>query len=304
MASVADSNADSTEPSVDPVASAAEDEKQTSIEEGALDFYARRTLSTVNCTAGRSSFVAGLTYYELGRFGFFGHGERASANYGRAVAAAFMFAVLSVSTSSLFSAKLTKLCMHAAQRGFVFGGVSISRLAYRFYNYTYYCLSIALMFLGFNYYPTSCGSSASTCQKAEQAAAERNSTVECTDDTIREAGCDFSMYRWIPLAFGILMLLLILLMPRRLNEIWRRSGGEKVNEHGEMEQSKRFSPKNMRESNPQDTSAEASCRRTARARTSLDNTSYYRLGRSFAGRTQRVRRQGVRLARQPVSVLR
>lgn len=170
-----------------------------------MDEYASGTLETTQAPSQRSAFLAGFCYYEMGRHAFFGDGAGVSVFYVRALMGTFVFSVISVSVASLFARYLTTLTFPAAQRGYVAAARNWSRGVLRSNAIAYLCFAVAQMYLGYTYYPTSCGSAFSSCAAAREYA---NSTdVNCADEEIlAEAGCQATQYRLVPFAGGIVMI--------------------------------------------------------------------------------------------------
>lgn len=88
-----------------------------------MDPLAKASLASTVAPAGRAAFLAGFTYYEMGRYIFYGTGSEQdwSVHYVRALCGAFAMAVLSVSISSIYGRYLLTLQLPKAQRGFALG---------------------------------------------------------------------------------------------------------------------------------------------------------------------------------------
>ncbi len=207
-----------------------------------IDSLAKASIAFTAAPAGRAAFLAGFVYYEMGRHGFYGTGVDWSVWYIRFLTGAFALAVLSVSVSSMYGRYLLTLRSLAAQRGYTLGGRNWSRGVSRFFFLSYLCLAVAQMFLGFVYFPTSCGSALATCDKLQKAAANGTANytkTPCATDwqmvdaeLLQRAGCTPMSEPWIPFVGGIIMFVGIITMLLRSATAFKKSGGVKFDEHG------------------------------------------------------------------------
>ena len=222
-----------------------------------MDPLAKASLASTVAPAGRAAFLAGFTYYEMGRYAFYGTGrtEDWSVHYIRALCGAFVMAVLSVSISSMYGRYLLTLRLPRAQRGYALGARNWARAVAHFYFLSYLCLAIAQMFLGYVYFPTSCGNSVTTCNMAKKAAAATtpsnatNSssgggedptmkkkmmmTVNCGgSEALELAGCTPTAYALVPFVGGIIMLVGMLMLFLKISSGFYNGGGVIVDAHG------------------------------------------------------------------------
>ena len=171
-----------------------------------MDEYASGSLETTQAPSQRSAFLAGFCYYEMGRHAFYGDATGVSVIYVRALMGTFVFSVISVSVASLFGRYLTTLTFPAAQRGYVAAARGWSRAVLRSNSIAYLCFAVAQMYLGYTYYPTSCGSAFASCAAAREIT---NATdVNCADEVfLAEAGCQATQYRQVPFVGSIVMII-------------------------------------------------------------------------------------------------
>ena len=206
-----------------------------------MDSLAKASIAFTAAPAGRAAFIAGFVYYEMGRHNFYGTGLDWSVHYIRALCGAFALAVISVSTSSMYGRYLLTLRDPAAQRGYSLGARNWSRGVSRFFLLSYLCLSVAQMFLGFVYFPTSCGSAQETCKAVQLAAAnDTNGTATlCVMDwqtadveLLKRADCTPMSERWVPFVGGIIMIVSIITILLNSAYAFITHGGVKIDEHG------------------------------------------------------------------------
>ena len=213
-----------------------------------MDPLAKASLASTVAPAGRAAFLAGFTYYEMGRYAFYGTGrtEDWSVHYIRALCGAFVMAVLSVSISSMYGRYLLTLRLPRAQRGYALGARNWARAVAYFFFLSYLCLAIAQMFLGYVYFPTNCGASVTTCKKAAAAITPSNATnsgssrvcrredpVDCGGSAALElAGCTPTAYALVPFVGGMIMLIGIVMLFLKISIGFYNSGGVIVDAHG------------------------------------------------------------------------
>jgi hypothetical protein len=196
-----------------------------------MDRFAKSTLETTQTPSGRSAFLAGFCYYEMGRHAFYGDASGASVYYVRALLGTFVFSVISVSVASLFARYLTTLTFPAAQRGYVAAASNWSRAVLRSNAIAYLCFAVAQMYLGYTYYPTTCGSALSSCVAARKYA--NASATDCTDEAaLARAGCHATLYRQVPFIGGITMAVGFITAWGLVLYRFSRTGGAIIDKYG------------------------------------------------------------------------
>lgn len=214
-----------------------------------MDPYAKAKMLASFSSSQRCAFLAGFTYYELCRHGFYGPGEGLSIAYAISCAGTFVFSLLTVSVASLFSRYLTTLSSPAAQRAFTVAAHNWGGQSTLWFNLlAYISFAIAQMFIGETYYPTSCGSALATCQYMRTAM--NDSKISCMNTTaIARAGCKSTDYRILPCTGGLLLLLSILVSGLITLHQFRRSGGMVLNSFGVLTTWGRNSPRKRSRNN-------------------------------------------------------
>ena len=124
-----------------------------------------------------------------------------------------------------------------------------------FYLLAFLCLAVAQMFLGYVYFPTSCGSASETCQNVSSTLIARNNATNdticwdsealklagCTptpyagcwdSEALKLAGCTSTPCAMVPFVGGVVMLAGILLLFVKIAVGFYNSGGVLVDAHG------------------------------------------------------------------------
>jgi hypothetical protein len=200
-------------------------EKEVTVRSPDINFDAAKAISQVNTSSGMAAFVAGFCSYEVGKFNSNGYPFTNADNYVNSLVAAFVFAILSVSISSMITRYGTALKIAQAQAAFAVASNDWVRRVHRSYLLCYLCIGIALLFVGEVYYPTNCGTMRQSCDLAYTAAGLTEGLSNCTPHELEAAGCFRTTTRFVPIIAGALTILAVILGSIKVVAVFLDAGG-------------------------------------------------------------------------------